>query len=127
MLRSQSPGLVRQELAARAAGNEMTRGAARAAAAAAAPARKGRRTGMRVQAREISHGRARRAVTTAIRAGMTSCTALASELARHRTVIDRNRHRPRKAKCASTFPRAGRTDTATRIAPAIITLANTPA
>ena len=63
MLRSGSPGLVRQELAAWAAGNEMTRGVARAAALAAAPARKGRRAGMRVQAREISHGRTRRAVT----------------------------------------------------------------
>ncbi len=74
MLRSGSPGLVRQELAAWAAASEMTRGVARAAAAAAAPARKGRRAGMPVQAREISHGRARRAVTVAIRAGMTSCT-----------------------------------------------------
>ena len=127
MLRSGSPGLVRQELAAWAAGNEMTRGVARAAALAAAPARKGRRAGQRVQAREISHGRARRAVTAAIRAGRTSCTALARELAKHRTVIDRDRHRPRKAKCASTFPRAGRADTATRIAAAVITLANTPA
>ena len=45
MLRSGSPGLVRQELAAWAAGNEMTRGVARAAALAAAPARKGRRAG----------------------------------------------------------------------------------
>ena len=104
MLRSGSPGLVRQELAAWAAANEMTRGVARSAAAAAAPARKGRRAGMPVQAREISHGRARRAVTTAIRAGRTSRTALARELAKHRTVIDRNRHRARKAKCASTFP-----------------------
>ena len=105
----------------------MTRGVARAAALAAAPARKGRRAGMRVQAREISHGRTRRAVTAAIRAGKASRTALTSELAKHRTVIDRNRHRPRKAKCASTFPRAGRAGTATRIAPAVITLANTPA
>ena len=127
MLRSGSPALVRQELAAWAAGNEMTRGVARAAAAAAAPARKGRRAGQRVQAREISHGRARRAVLAAIRSGKTSCTALARELAGHRTVIDRNRHRPRKAKCASTFPRAGRTGTATRTAAAVITLANTPA
>ena len=69
MLRSGSPGLVRQELAAWAAGNEMTRGVARAAALAAVPARKGRRAGMRVQAREISHGRTRRAVLAAIRAG----------------------------------------------------------
>src|SRR6266702_2169733 len=123
MLRSGSPGLVRQELAAWAAGNEMTRGVARAAAAAAAPARKGRRAGQRVQAREISHGRARRAIIAAIRTGKTSCTALTRELAKHRTVIDRNRHRPRKAKCASTFPRAGRTRTATRTAAAVITLA----
>ena len=105
----------------------MTRGVARAAALAAAPARKGCRAGQRVQAREISHGRARRAVLAAIRSGTTSCTALARELAKHRTVIDRHRHRPRKAKCASTFPRAGRADTATRIAAAVITLANTPA
>jgi DDE family transposase len=127
MLRSGSPGLVRQELAAWTAATEMTRGAARGAAAAAAPAKKGRRAGMPVQAREISHARTRRAVTAAIRAGTTSYTALTRELAKHRTVIDRNRHRTRKAKCASTFPHAGRADTATRIAPAIITLANTPA
>ncbi len=127
MLRSGSPGLVRQEFAAWAAGNEMTRGVARAAALAAVPAKKGRRAGMPVQAREISHGRTRRAVTAAIRAGKTSCTALARELAKYRTVIDRNRHRARKAKCASTFPRAGRGSTATRTAPAVITLANTPA
>ena len=77
MLRSQSPGLVRQELAAWAAATEMTRGVARAAALAAVPARKGRRAGMAVQAREISHARTLRAVTAAIRAGKTSCTALA--------------------------------------------------
>jgi hypothetical protein len=127
MLRSGTPGLVRQELAAWAAGNEMTRGTARAAALAAAPARKGRRAGLPVQAREISHARARRAVIAAIRAGKTSCAALARELAKHRTVIDRRRHRARKAKCASTFPRASQADTVTRIAPAVITMANTPA
>jgi hypothetical protein len=127
MLRSGSPDLVRQELAAWAAATEMTRGVARAAALAAAPARKGRRAGKPVQAREISCARTRRAVTAAIRAGRTSYTALTRDLARHRTVIDRNRHRARKAKCASTFPRAGRADTATRTAPAVITLANTPA
>jgi Insertion element 4 transposase N-terminal len=125
MLRSGSPDLIRQEPAAWAAATEMTRGVARAAALAAAPAKKGRRAGMPVQAREISHGRTRRAVTAAIRAGKTSYAALTREVAKHRTVIDRNRHRARKAKCASTFPRAGRADTATRIAPAVITLANT--
>jgi hypothetical protein len=127
MLRSGSPALVRQELAAWAAAGEMTRGVARAAAGAAAPARKGRRAGMPVQAREISHARTRRTVLAAIRAGKTCYTALTRELGKYRTVIDRNRHRARKAKCASTFPRAGRADTATRIAPAVITMANTPA
>ncbi len=127
MLRSQSPGLVRQELAAWAAATEMTRGVARAAAIAAAPAKKGRRAGQPVAPREISHARTRRAVTAAIRTGRISCTALARELAKYRTVIDRNRHRARKAKCASTFPRAGRAGTATRITPAVITMANNPA
>jgi Transposase DDE domain len=92
MLRSGSPDLVRQELAAWPAGTEMTRGVARA-----------------------------------IRTGRTSYTALTTELAQHRTVIDRNRHRARKAKCASTFPRASHADTTTRTAPAVITLANLPA
>jgi len=53
MLRSGSPGLVRQELAAWPAGTEMTRGVARAAALAAAPARKGRRAGKPVQAPDL--------------------------------------------------------------------------
>ena len=106
MLAAQSPDLVRQELAAWAAATEMTRGVARAAALAASPAKTGRRAGMPVQAREISHARTRRAVTAAIRTGRTSCTALARELSRYRTVIDRKWHRVRKAKCASTFPAA---------------------
>ena len=73
MLRSGSPGLVRQELAAWAAGTEMTRGVARdAALAAAPPRRRDAAPGMPVRPREISHARARRAVTAAIRAGKTS-------------------------------------------------------
>ena len=127
MLRSGSPDLVRQELAAWAAAAEMTRGLARAAALSAAPAKKGRRAGQPVQAREISHARARRALIAAIRSGTASYTAVTRTLAKCRTVVDRNRHRARKAKCASTFPRAGRAGTATRIAPAVITMANTPA
>ena len=107
MLRSGSPGLVRQELAAWAAGNEMTRGVARAAACRRPRPEGTPRRAARPGPRDL-HGRTRRAVTAAIRAGRTSCTALARELAKHRTVIDRNRHRARKAKCASTFPRAGR-------------------
>ncbi len=127
MLRSGTPDLVRQELAAWAAAVEMTRGVTRGAALAAVPARKGRRAGQPVQPREISHTAARRAVIAAIRCGKTSCTALASALAKCRTVIDRNRHRARKAKCPSTFGHASLTGTATRIAEAVITLANQPA
>ena len=59
MLRSGSPDLVRQELAAWAAATEMTRGVARDAALAAAPARKGRRAGLPVRPRDLSFARAR--------------------------------------------------------------------
>jgi hypothetical protein len=123
MLRSGTPDLARQELAAWAAAVEMTRGIGRGAALA----RKGRRAGQPVQPREISHTATRRAVIAAIRCGKTSYTALTSALAKCRTVIDRNRHRARKAKCPSTFGHASLTDTATRIAEAVITLANKPA
>jgi hypothetical protein len=126
MLRSGSPSLVRQELAAWAAGTEMTRGVARDAAHAAPPARKGRRAGQPVRPREISHTGARRAVTAAIRAGRACYQDLTSEIARHRTIVDRNRHRARKSKSPSSFGHATAKDTATRIAPAVITMANTP-
>jgi hypothetical protein len=127
MLRSQSPAPVRQELAAWAAATEMTRGVARDAAAAAAPARKGRRAGQPVRPREISLSRARRAAIAAIRAGRTCYQALTREIAKYRTIVDRNRHRPRKSKSPSSFGHATAKDTRTRIAPAIITMANTPA
>ncbi len=127
MLRSGTPDLVRQELAAWAAGTEMTRGVARDAALAAAPARKGRRTGQPVRPREISHARTRRAVIAAIRAGRTCYEALAREIAKYRTITDRNRHRARKSKSPSSFDHATAKDTLTRIAPAIITIANNPA
>jgi hypothetical protein len=127
MLRSGTPDLARQELAAWAAGTEMTRGVARDAALAAVPARKGRRAGQAVRPRDISHGRARRAVIAAIRAGRTGYETLTREIARYRTVVDRNRHRARKSKSPSTFPHATAKDTRTRIAPAIITMANNPA
>jgi hypothetical protein len=124
MLRSCDPGLVRQELAARAAGAEMTRGVTRDAALAAIPARKGRRVGQRVQPREIGFTAARRAILGAIRPGRTSYTALTSALGRYRTIIDRNRHRARKSKSPSTFGHASRGGTPTRVAAAVITLAN---
>ena len=127
MLRSESPDLVRQELAAWAAATEMTRGVARDAALAAVPARKGRRAGQPVQPREIPFTATRRAVIAAIRLGKAGYTALTSALGKLRTVVDRNRHRARKAKCPSTFAHASRADTATRIAGAVITLANKPA
>ena len=127
MLRSGTPGLVRQELAAWAAGTEMTRGVARDAALTATPARKGRRAGQPVRPRDISHARTRRAVITAIRAGTTCYETLTRQVAKYRTVVDRNRHRARKSKSPSSFGHATAKDTLTRIAPAIITMANQPA
>ena len=38
--------------------------------------------------------------------GLKCKSRVTRELAKYRTVIDRNRHRARKAKCASTFSRA---------------------
>jgi hypothetical protein len=123
MLRSGSPDLVRQELAAWAAGTEMTRGVA----LAAVPARKGRRAGQPVRPREISHARTRRAILAAIRTGRTGYEALTREIGKYRTIADRNRHRARKSKSPSSFGHASAKDTLTRIAPAIITMANQPA
>ena len=127
MLRSGTPDLVRQELAAWAAATEMTRGVARDAALAAVPARKGRRAGQPVRPRDICHARTRRAVLAAIRAGRTCYQTLTSAIGKCRTIVDRNRHRARKSKSPSSFGHAGPKDTATRIAPAIIAMANNPA
>jgi hypothetical protein len=127
MLRSGSPDLVRQELAAWAAGTGMTRGVALDAALAAAPARKGRRAGLPVRPRDLSFARALRSVLSAIRLGNTCYQAVTSEIGQHRTVVDRGRHRDRKSKSPSSFAHATAKDTGTRIAPAIITMANTPA
>jgi hypothetical protein len=127
MLRSGSPLLIAQEIAAWAASTEMTRGVTRDAALAAAPAKKGRRAGLPVRSRDLSLTRARRLILAAIRTGKTSYQALAGQIAKYRTVTDRNRHRDRKSKSPSTFPHAGPKDTVTRIAPAVITMANTPA
>jgi hypothetical protein len=127
MLRSGSPELVAQELAAWAAGTEMTRGVARDAALAAIPARKGRRAGQPVRPRDISHARTRRAVIAAIRAGHACYRALTRTIGTYRTIADRNRHRARKSKSPSSFGHATAKDTITRIAPAVITMANNPA
>jgi len=127
MLRSGTPGLVRQEFAAWAAGTEMTRGVARDAALAATPARKGRRAGQPVRPRDISHARTRRAILAAIRTGRTCYKTLTREIAKHRTVAGRNRHRARKSKSPSSFGHATAKDTLTRVAPAVITMANSPA
>jgi hypothetical protein len=126
-LRSGSPDLVRQELAAWAAGVEMTRGVARDAALAAAPARKGKRAGLPVRPRDLSFTRALRAVLSAIRLGNTCYQAVTSEIGRYRNTLDRGRHRARRSKSPSSFPHATAKDTATRIAPAVITMANSPA
>jgi hypothetical protein len=127
MLRSGTPRLVFQELAAWAAGTGMARGVVTDAASAAAPARKGRRAGRQVRPRDLSFARALRAVLAAVRLGRDSYQAVTSEIARHRTVVDRDRHRARKSKSPSSFPHAGPAGTVTRIAPAVITMANIPA
>jgi hypothetical protein len=127
MLRSGSPLLIAQEIAAWTCGTEMTRGVTRGAALTAAPARKGRRAGLPVRYRDLSLTRARRLILAAIRSGTTNFKALAGKIAEHRTVTDRGRHRQRRSKSPSTFGHAGREDTATRIAPAVIIMANTPA
>ena len=49
------------------------------------------------------------------------------EIARYRTVVDRSRHRARKSKSPSSFGHATAKDTITRTAPAVITMANSPA
>jgi len=126
MLRSCSPDLVRQEIAAWAAGTGMTRGVLLDAARAAVPARKGRRAGLTVRPRDLSFARALRAVLSAIRLGRDCYQAVTSEIAGHRNVVDRGRHRARKSKSPSHFPHASVKDTVTRIAPAVITMANTP-
>ena len=127
MLRSGSPVLLAQEIAAWAAATEMTRGVTRDAARTAAPAPKGRRAGQPVRSRDLSLTRARRLILAAVRAGGASYQALTSQIAKYRNVTDRDRHRARKSKSPGTFPHASVKDTVTRIAPAIITLANTPA
>jgi hypothetical protein len=127
MLRSGSPGLVRQELAAWAAGTGLARGIVLDAALGAASAGKGRRTGLTVRPRDLSFARAVRAVLSAIRLGHACYQAVTSEIGNYRNVVDRNRHRARKSKSPSSFAHAGPADTVTRIAPAVITMANTPA
>jgi hypothetical protein len=127
MLRSGSPALVRQEVAAWAVSTGLTRGVTRDAALAAVPARKGRRAGLAVRPRDLSHARAVRAVLSAIRLGHDCYQAVTSEIAECRNIVDRDRHRARKSKSPSHFAHAGAKDTVTRIAPAIITMANTPA
>jgi len=127
MLRSGSPLLIAQEIAAWAISTEMTRGVTRDAALTAAPARKGRRAGQPVRYRDLSLTRSRRLILAAIRSGQASCKTLAGKIAGYRTVTDRNRHRARKSKSPSTFGHAGPNDTVTRIAPAVIIMANNPA
>ncbi len=127
MLRSGAPDLVAQELAAWAAGTGMARGVVRDAALAAAPPRQGRRAGLAVRPRDLSFARAVRSVLSAIRLGHACYKAVTSEIAEYRNVADRNRHRARKSKSPSSFAHAGPADAVTRIAPAVITMANTPA
>jgi hypothetical protein len=127
MLRSGSLYLIRQELAAWAAATGMARGVVLDAALAAVPAGKGRRAGLTVRPRDLSFARAVRAALSAIRLGHACYQAVTREIGQHRNVVDRDRHRDRKSKSPSSFAHAGPADTVTRMAPAVITMANTPA
>ena len=129
MLRSRSPLLVRQELAAWALAGELVRGLVRDAAHAAAPARKGRRAGQPVHPRQLSFTAARRAAITSIRQGTAAAGLPAAAVAagtarllaavgRARHVTDRNRHRPRNTKARQAFEKAHR-NTPTWIAEAV--------
>ena len=77
--------------------------------------------------RDLSFARAVRAVLSAIRLGNSRYQAVTGEITEDRNTVDRDRHRARKSKSPSSFPHASAKDTVTRIAPAIITMANTPA
>jgi hypothetical protein len=127
MLRSGTPQLVWQELAAWTAGTAMTRSVVLEAALAARPSRKGRRAGLQVRPRDLSFARALRAVLSAIRLGHDRPQAVTREISDFRNVVDRDRHRARKSKSPSSFPHAAQGDTVTRIAAAVITMANVPA
>ena len=54
-------------------------------------------------------------------------SGLTREIGKYRNICDRNRHRARKSKSPGTFAHATAKDTATRIAPAVLTMANPPA
>src|ERR1019366_6479425 len=86
MLRSGSPDLVRQELAAWAAGVGMTRGVVLDGAPPPAPARKGRPPGLAARPRDLSFARALRAVLSAIRIGNTCYHAVTSEIGKYRNI-----------------------------------------
>ena len=90
------------------------------------PRPRGREESRAVRPRDLSFARALRAVLSAIRLGNTCYQAVTREIGRYRNTLDRGRHRARKSKSPS-FPHATAKDTATRIAPAIITMANSPA
>jgi hypothetical protein len=126
MLRSCSPALIRQEIAAWEIATELARGVLRDAATAAAPARKGRRAGLQVRPRDLSFARAVRAALSAIRLGRHCYQAVTSEIAGYRNVVGRGRHRARKSKSPSAFPHASAGEAPTRIATAVITMANNP-
>jgi hypothetical protein len=119
IFRSASPALIAAEHAAWICGTELVRALARAAARQAAPAGKGRRAGQQVQPREISFTAARRAALASIRSGAATASLPAPmagtfhrdtlrALGKRRIVIDRHRHRDRKARTRQAFPGAGR-------------------
>ena len=110
-----------------ATGNEMTRGAARASAHAAVPVEEGTRAGCpSIGPGDLRQPHPPRRDRRDPRRENRAARRWPGN-SRNTGPSSRNRHRARQAKCAGAFPRAGRGGTATRTAPAVITLANTPA
>ena len=137
MLRSRTPDLIYQELAALITAAELVRGIARDAAATAVPARRGTRAGQPVRPREISFTAARRAALASVTSG--TCTAslppavttaayqaVTAAVSRCRITLDRGRHRDRKTRSGPAFPAAPRNITS-RTAAAVITVCGTAA
>ena len=137
MLRSGTPALAWQELAALITAAELVRALARDAAGRAVPARRGKRAGQPVAPRQISFTAARRAAIASIRSGAATASLppairaaaardITAAVSRCRIDTDRGRHRERKSKSAYGFPAAPR-DITTRTAAAVITVCGTAA
>jgi hypothetical protein len=119
-LRSTTPELIAQEIAAWMLSSELVHALTRAAARATPAYRKGRLAGQPVETRQISFTTARRTAITTVTSGLATAGLPTTTAAYHaalttigkaRVSTDRNRHRPRKTKSSQPFAHAPRTIT----------------